>query len=73
MKAPATNLGLLRAPSLLEVIFPNPSDRPSRRWLEKMTKARAVPCIRLSERMKLYDPAAVRAALDKFNVREVTR
>jgi hypothetical protein len=71
MTAPTTNLGLLRAASLLEVLFPNPADRPTRRWLEKMTKSRAVPCIRLSERMKLYDPAAVRAALEKFNVKEV--
>jgi alkylation response protein AidB-like acyl-CoA dehydrogenase len=71
MKTPAPSLGLLRAASLLEVLFPNPADRPTRRWLEKMTKMRAVPCIRLSERMKLYDAAAVRAALEKFNVKEV--
>lgn len=71
MTKPAPTLGLLRAPSLLEVLFPNPADRPTRRWLEKMTKARAIPCIRLSERMKLYDAAAVRAALEKFSIKEV--
>lgn len=61
-----SNRGLLRASSLLTELFPNEQDRPSRRWLERMNKRRVFPSIKAGG-LRLYDPAAVRAALEAYS------
>lgn len=56
--------GLVDAPRLLELLFPNPACRPSLRWLRDQTSKRTVPFIRIG-RLVFFDLAQVRAVLLK--------
>jgi hypothetical protein len=55
------------AQALLEIIFPIKKDRPSQRWLQRQTKARAVPSIKIGGK-RFYEPAAVRKAIKSFEI-----
>lgn len=53
--------GLVDGPRLLENLFPNPSCRPSLRWLR--TNQRLLPHVRIG-RLIWFDPKLVKAQLD---------
>lgn len=57
--------GLVGAETLLETLFPNPSDRPSLRWLREMQAKRLIPYKKIGRKIVRFDVAEVRAALDK--------
>ena len=59
-EAPA---GLVDAPRLLEVLFPNEACRPSLRWLRDQTKRRTIPYMRCG-RLVFFDPPRVRAMME---------
>jgi hypothetical protein len=56
-------IGLVDAPRLLEILFPNKSCRPSLRWLRDQQKRRAVPYCKIG-RLVFFIPERVRAAFE---------
>jgi hypothetical protein len=57
--------------ALLEALF-DEGIRPTKWWLRDQRKARKIPFIKIG-RVILYDPTAVRKALnDRFSVREMS-
>lgn len=58
---------IVGADTLLEIIFPIERDRPSVRWLQRLTKARAVPSVKIGGK-RFYEPAAVRKAIQAFEI-----
>jgi hypothetical protein len=48
--------------ALLELLFPNPQDRPTVRWLDIQCKKRVIPFIRLG-RLIWFDVKQVRDAI----------
>jgi hypothetical protein len=59
--------GLLNAHELLATLWPNPTTRPSLRWLRSLQARRAVPFYRVG-RLIFFDPVRVKAALLKFEI-----
>lgn len=58
--------------TLLEILFPNPDDRPGVRWLAAMRRRRLIPFKKIGGRIVRYDVAEVRAALDRnFTVKSI--
>ena len=57
-------LALVPGEILLEVLWPETETRPTMRWLRKMTKTRAVPFVKLGNRV-WFDVQRVRRHLDK--------
>jgi hypothetical protein len=57
-----TQQGLVGKQQLLVELFPNPTDRPTVRWLDQQCKARVIPFIRLG-RLIWFDVPAVRASI----------
>lgn len=62
-------LALVSGDTLLEQVFPVVRDRPSLRWLQRMTKSRAIPSLKVGK-LRYYKVAAVRRALDEFEIIE---
>jgi hypothetical protein len=61
-------LALVGAMTLLALLWPAEQDRPSLRWLRKMTGARLLPYRKIGHRV-FFDPAEVRRVVDrKFKV-----
>lgn len=56
------NEGLVDGQRLLEILWPNPECRPSRRWLKDQEKRRAIPFMRIG-RLIFYSPPMVRTTL----------
>lgn len=56
--------GLLNAMDLLVEIWPNPSSRPSLRWLREQTAKRLLPYFKIGHKV-FFDPTKVRQALEK--------
>lgn len=56
---------LVGGETLLETLFPNPSDRPTLRWLASMRKRRLVPYRKIGGRLIRYDVNEVRCAFDR--------
>ena len=57
---------------LLATLWPDEESRPTLRWLRKMTKLRALPFLKLGNRV-WFDPARVRRHLEKqFTVEAFT-
>ena len=56
--------------ALLEIIFPIEKDRPSVRWLQRLTKARAIPSLKIGGK-RFYNTGAVRKALDAYVISEL--
>jgi hypothetical protein len=57
---------------LLATLWPDEETRPTLRWLRKMTKLRALPFLKLGNRV-WFDPARVRRHLEKqFTVEAFT-
>jgi hypothetical protein len=54
--------GLVGKERLLELLFPNPADRPTVRWLDMQCAARVIPFIRIG-RLIWFDVAQVKAAM----------
>jgi hypothetical protein len=67
---PATPLGLLNAPELLEALWPNRNTRPSLRWLRSLQARRAVPFLKVGHKV-FFEAERVRAALRKFEIKPV--
>ena len=59
---------LVDANGLLTCLFPDPTSRPSLRWLRSQQKARTIPSVRLG-RLVFFDPEQVNAALEKRTVK----
>lgn len=57
---------LVNAEGLLRALFPDETSRPSVRWLRMQQKARTVPYVKW-DRLVMFDPDQVRAALEKHN------
>lgn len=56
-----TETGLVGKERLLELLFPNPIDRPTIRWLDKQCAKRVIPFIKIG-RLIWFDVPQVRAA-----------
>jgi hypothetical protein len=57
-------LALVPGEILLELLWPETETRPTMRWLRKMTSTRAIPFVRLGNRV-WFDAQRVRRHLDK--------
>jgi hypothetical protein len=58
---------LVGAQTLLDTLFPLKADRPSVRWLQRLTKARAIPSLKIGGK-RFYKLEAVREALDAYEI-----
>ena len=56
---------LVGCEALLETLFPDERDRPSKRWLASMRQRRLIPFVKIGSRMVYYDLGEVRAALKR--------
>jgi hypothetical protein len=60
---PPAHPGLVGETALREIIWTDPSSRPSRRWFLELKAKGLVPFHRIGRRV-FFDPTEVRAALD---------
>jgi hypothetical protein len=61
-------LGLFGIEGCMAALWPNESERPSKRWFKELQLNGAIPCHRIG-RLIFFDPAHVRRTLDrKFKV-----
>lgn len=56
--------GLLNAEGILNAVWPDPSSRPSLRWMREQQAKRTLPYVKCG-RLVFFDPAKVRQALAK--------
>jgi hypothetical protein len=56
--------GLLNAEGVLSAVWPDPSSRPSLRWMREQQAKRTLPYVKCG-RLVFFDPAKVRQALAK--------
>ena len=58
---------LVQGETLLAQIFPVENDRPSLRWLQRLTASRAIPSIKLKGK-RFYRLKAVQQAIQAFEI-----
>jgi hypothetical protein len=58
---------LVQGETLLAQIFPVENDRPSLRWLQRLTASRTIPSIKLKGK-RFYRVHAVREAIKAFEI-----
>lgn len=63
-KTTEDDLAFVPGEVLLATLWPDEESRPTLRWLRKMTKLRALPFLKLGNRV-WFDPARVRRHLEK--------
>ena len=61
---------LVQGETLLAQMFPVENDRPSLRWLQRLTAARAIPSIKLKGK-RFYRLKAVRQAIESYEISAV--
>jgi hypothetical protein len=57
--------GLVGADTLRLILWPDPSSRPSLRWVRELQARRVIPFIKLGVKV-FFEPERVRAALRRF-------
>lgn len=62
--------GLVDAKGLLKAVWPDEASRPSKRWLDRMKKARRVPFMKIGGKV-FYSPPQVMRSLESQAVRAV--
>ena len=68
---PSTDSGLVDASTLLAVIWPNETSRPSLRWLREQQRKKSIPYLKVGHKV-FFSPVKVRAALERnFEVRSL--
>jgi hypothetical protein len=70
MKTPLSEIegppvGLVGADTLRLILWPDPSSRPSLRWVRELQAKRVIPFIKLGVKV-FFEPERVRAALRRF-------